>query len=151
MCPIAWCGVWRERNARCFEGSKHSLLEIKSFFLQTLLVWSVALSHCSCFSLLALLDHCNFGFWFLPPLYIPNVLGLAIFFLLKFFPYLSKKIILFSIAQWLVTCGHLYLLSLGFLESCQRGSVFFIFFIFFLLINFTSQKKKKRSYAKGKI
>ena len=91
MCPIAWCGVWRERNARCFEGSERSLLEIKSFFLQTLLVWSVALSHCSCFSLPALLDHCNFGFWFLPPLYIPNVLGLAIFFLIKFFHYLSKK------------------------------------------------------------
>ena len=91
MCPIAWCGVWRERNARCFEGSERSLLEIKSFFLQTLLVWSVALSHCSCFSLPALLDHCNFGFWFLPQLYIPSVLGLTIFFLIKFFPYLSKK------------------------------------------------------------
>ena len=52
--------IWSKRNARCFEGCERSLLEIKSFFLHTLLVWSVALSHFSCFSLHVLLDHCNF-------------------------------------------------------------------------------------------
>ena len=40
---LMWC-IWRERNARCFEGCERSLLEIKSFFLHTLLVWSVTLS-----------------------------------------------------------------------------------------------------------
>ena len=49
---LMWC-IWRERNARCFEGCERSL--------HALLVWSVALSHCSCFSLPALLDHWNFG------------------------------------------------------------------------------------------
>ena len=54
-------------NARCFEGCERSLLEIKSFFLHTLLVWSVVSSCFSCFSVLALLDYCNFGSCFLPP------------------------------------------------------------------------------------
>ena len=53
--------VWSERNARCFEGCKHSLLKIKYFFLHTLLAWNVVLSHFSCFSLHVFLDHCNFG------------------------------------------------------------------------------------------
>ena len=57
---LMWC-IWRERNVRCFEGCEQPLLEIKSFFLYTLLIWSVALSHFSCFSLPLLLDHCNFG------------------------------------------------------------------------------------------
>ena len=56
---LMWC-IWSERKARCFEGCERSLLEIKSFFLHTLLDWSVALSHFSCFSILVLLDHCNF-------------------------------------------------------------------------------------------
>ena len=57
---LIWC-IWHERNARSFEGCEHSTLEIKYFFLQTLLEWSVALSHSSCFSLPVLLDRCNFG------------------------------------------------------------------------------------------
>ena len=81
---LMWC-IWRERNARCFKGCEWSLLEIKSFFLHTLPVWSVALSHFSCFSLPALLDYYNFGSWFLPPQYIPNVVG---FFFNKIFRYL---------------------------------------------------------------
>ena len=57
---LMWC-IWCERNVRSFEGCGHSMLEIKSFFLQILLDWSVALSHFSCFFLPVLLDHCNFG------------------------------------------------------------------------------------------
>ena len=37
---LMWC-IWSKRNAHCFEGCERSLLEIKSFFLHTLLVWSV--------------------------------------------------------------------------------------------------------------
>ena len=57
---LMWC-IWSEINARCFEGCERSLLEIKSFFLHTVLVWSVALLHFSFFfPLPILLDHCNF-------------------------------------------------------------------------------------------
>ena len=35
--------MWREQNARSFEGCKRSILEIKSFFFYTLLEWSLAL------------------------------------------------------------------------------------------------------------
>ena len=59
--------------------------------MQTLLDWSVALSHSSCFSLLVLLDHCNSGSWFLPPQYIPNVLGLATFLIIFYITYQKKK------------------------------------------------------------
>ena len=57
------CCIWCKRNSRCFdfEGCERSLLDIKSFFLHILLDWSIALLHFSCFSLLVLLDHCNFG------------------------------------------------------------------------------------------
>ena len=41
---LMWC-IWSERNARCFERCEWSSLEIKSFFLHTLLAWSMALSH----------------------------------------------------------------------------------------------------------
>ena len=101
---LMWC-IWRERNAHCFEGCGRSLLEIKSFFLHALLVWSVVLSHFSCFSLPLLLDHCNFSFWFLPPKhYIPSVLGLAILFLSKKFRHLSpqkKKIHLVGLSSYI--------------------------------------------------
>ena len=49
------------KEPRCFKGCERSLLEIKSFFMHTLLVWSVVLSYFSCSSLPALLEHCNFG------------------------------------------------------------------------------------------
>ena len=76
---LMWC-IWSKRNARCFEGCERFLLEIKSFFLHNLLVWSVALSHFSYSSLLVLIDHCNFGPYVLPPQYSTNVLRLAIFY-----------------------------------------------------------------------
>ena len=47
---VPHCLIWRERNARSFEGCERSLLEIKSFFLQTLFEWSVVFSHFSCSS-----------------------------------------------------------------------------------------------------
>ena len=88
---LIWC-IWRERNACCFEGCERSLLEIKSFFLHTLLVWSVDLSHFSCFSLSFLLDHCNFGSWFFAPPVHPQCTRVGyFFFLIKFICYLSKK------------------------------------------------------------
>ena len=58
---LLWC-IWRERNARNFEGCERSMLEIKSFFLHTLLDWSVVFCHFSCSSLHVLLDHCNLGY-----------------------------------------------------------------------------------------
>jgi len=58
---LIWC-IWSDRNARCFEGCEWSLLEIKFFVCHNLLVWSVALLHFTCFSILVLLNHYNFGF-----------------------------------------------------------------------------------------
>ena len=84
------------------------------------------------------------------PIVHPQYTRVGYFFLNKIFSLPIKKeknIILFCIARWRVTCGHLYLLSLEFLESCQRGSGFF----FFLINKFYFPKKKKKSYAKGKI
>ena len=83
---LMWC-IWRERNARYFEGCEWSLLENKSFFLHTLFVWSVALLHFFCFSLPFLLDHCNLGSWFLPPMY----LGWPFCLLIKIFVIYQKK------------------------------------------------------------
>ena len=57
---LIWC-IWRERNARSFEGCECSLLEIKSLFLHTLYDWSVVFSHFSCSSFLVFLDRCIFS------------------------------------------------------------------------------------------
>lgn len=86
---LMWC-IWRERNARCFEGCERSLLKIKSFFLHTLLVWCRPVAFFLFFSYSYLII-VVLGLDFLPPQYIPNVLMLAIFFLIKFIRYLSKK------------------------------------------------------------
>ena len=63
---LLWC-IWCERNARSFEGCERSMLEFKSFFLHTLLDWSVVFCHFSCSSLPVLFDRCNLGYWFMPP------------------------------------------------------------------------------------
>ena len=55
---LMWC-IWRERNARSFEGRERSILEFKSFFFLTLLEWCLVLPAFSCLSLLALFDLCN--------------------------------------------------------------------------------------------
>ena len=55
------CLFWREWNARYFEDSERSILDIKSFFFHTLLEWSLVLPSCTSMSLPILLDHCNLG------------------------------------------------------------------------------------------
>ncbi|KAG2720726.1 hypothetical protein I3760_02G048500 [Carya illinoinensis] len=35
---IMWC-IWLERNARCFEDKERTRVELKNFFLHTLLLW----------------------------------------------------------------------------------------------------------------
>ena len=57
---LFWC-LRRERNARCFEDCKQSILDIKSFFFCTLLDWSIVLPFYTCFSLSDLIDCCNLG------------------------------------------------------------------------------------------
>ena len=73
---LMWC-IWSEKNVRCYEGWEQSLLEIKSFFFHTLLLWSITLLHFSWFSLPVLLDHYNFGSWFLPPRYMLGFVELS--------------------------------------------------------------------------
>ena len=89
---LMWC-IWREKNARCFQGYERSFLEIKSFFFHTLFVWSVALSHFSFLFFLFLfyliivilvLDFC-------PQSTSPMYSGWLFFFLIKFFIIYQKK------------------------------------------------------------
>lgn len=44
---------------RCLEGGDRSILEIKSFFLYTVLEWNVSFKSLPYSSLLDLLEHCN--------------------------------------------------------------------------------------------
>ena len=89
---LMWC-IWRERKARYFEGCERFLLEIKSFFFHTLLVWSVALLPFFLFYLFIYFFLLPFWLYLIililvldfSPQYIPNVLGLASFFLIKYF------------------------------------------------------------------
>ena len=54
---VMWC-IWREWNARCFEVSERSILEVKSL-LHSLLDWSTAFYSLPCTSLLDLIEFCN--------------------------------------------------------------------------------------------
>ena len=82
-----WC-IWKERNNRCFEDSERVIPDIKLLFFRTLLEWfSVWRNHS--FSLLDLLDFCNFRFWFVLPCILPVCLGVS-FLSMKSY-YLSKK------------------------------------------------------------
>ena len=77
--------IWSERNARCFEGCKRSLLEIKSFFLH---------SPCLvCGSVTLFLFFLIIVIWFLifSPIVHPQCTRVGYFFLNKIFCYLSKK------------------------------------------------------------
>ena len=88
---LTWC-IWREWNARSFEGCEWPILKIKSFFFHTLLEWSLVLPTFSCFSLHVLPDYCNFGSWlFCPYSTFPVYLG-WLCFLIKFFITYKKKI-----------------------------------------------------------
>ena len=49
--------LWQERNSRSFEGCEWNILEIKTFFLHTLLDWSAAFLSPPFFSS-HLFDHC---------------------------------------------------------------------------------------------
>ena len=54
-----WC-LWRERNSRFFEDNKRIMSDLKLFLFRTLMDWLSALSNHSFFSVLDLLDLCNF-------------------------------------------------------------------------------------------
>ena len=58
---LMWC-IWKERNNRCFEDSERAMPNLKLLFFRTLLDWfSVWRNHT--FSILDLLDFCNFRSW----------------------------------------------------------------------------------------
>ena len=57
---LMWC-IWKERNNRCFEDAERTIPDIKLLFFRTLLEWfSDWRNHSFSFSLLDLLDFCNF-------------------------------------------------------------------------------------------
>jgi hypothetical protein len=55
---LMW-SIWRERNGRSFEDCERPCVEIKLFFLRSLLEWVDGWGFFSCSSLLQLLEHCS--------------------------------------------------------------------------------------------
>ena len=56
---IMWC-LWRERNARCFEGCEMSIQDLKKFVLNTIWEWAAAQGLVSGYSLLDFIGTCSF-------------------------------------------------------------------------------------------
>ena len=56
---VMWC-LWRERNARHFEDSERSIVDLKLLFFQTLYGWVNSLGFCSINSITELIDYCTF-------------------------------------------------------------------------------------------
>ena len=54
---LLWC-LWRERNARCFEGREQQLLDLKWMVLRTLVEWMDVTCLFSFTNILDLLNHC---------------------------------------------------------------------------------------------
>ena len=54
---------WREKNSRSFEDTESSMPDLKLFFFRTLLDWLSAMRNLSLFSIVDLLDLCNFCKW----------------------------------------------------------------------------------------
>jgi hypothetical protein len=56
---LMWC-LWRERNARSFEGCERSIIDLKSQLLKTLFDWMLVIGLFSLsLSYLDFLDHCS--------------------------------------------------------------------------------------------
>ena len=60
---VPHCDLWREQSTRCFEGIEWSILELKYFFLHSLLDWSCVFYSFPCSNFLDMLDHCNLRDW----------------------------------------------------------------------------------------
>ena len=58
---LIWC-ILRKRNSRSFEDTKHSMSNLRLFFFLTLLDWMTAFRNLSFFSIVDLLDLCNFRY-----------------------------------------------------------------------------------------
>ena len=58
---LKWC-IWREMNARNFEGREWTILDLKLQIFRTLHEWMAATRLFSFSNLLDLIGHCNFRF-----------------------------------------------------------------------------------------
>ena len=56
---LMWC-IWKEMNSKSFEDTERSMLDLKLFFFRTLLDWLSTMKNLSLFSVVDLLDLCNF-------------------------------------------------------------------------------------------
>ena len=52
--------IWKERNSRCFEDNKRSMLDLKLLFFRTLMDWFSVWRNHHFSSFLDFLDLCNF-------------------------------------------------------------------------------------------
>ena len=57
---IMW-SLWRERNARCFEGCEKTIQDLKKHFLCTLLEWAAASGFISDSPMLDFVNFCSFS------------------------------------------------------------------------------------------
>ena len=54
-----WC-IWRETNARIFDGCERTKIGLKDLFMKTLLEWMTDNFRFTFFNLVELIDFCNF-------------------------------------------------------------------------------------------
>ena len=57
---LMWC-IWRERNARTFEGCELSIVEMKQLFYRILMDWMAAIGLVRFSNMIEFLDHCSFS------------------------------------------------------------------------------------------
>ena len=74
---LMWC-IWEERNSRCFEDIERSMPDLKLLFIRTLFDWFSVWRN-QPFSILDLLDFCNFRSWFVHPWMLLVYLGVSLF------------------------------------------------------------------------
>ena len=83
-CSSLYDVVYLERkNSRCFEGSEHSVPDLKHLFFIILLDWFSVWRNQPFSSILDLLDLNNFCIWYVHPCILPVYLGVSFFYINK--------------------------------------------------------------------
>ena len=75
---LVWC-IWKKRNSRCFEDKERSMPDLKLLFFRTLLDWLSVWRKQPFYSILDLLDLCNFCIWSIHHYILPVYLGVSFF------------------------------------------------------------------------
>ena len=104
-CSLLFDVVYLERkNSRCFEGSEHSVPDLKHLFFITLLDWFSVWRNQPFSSVLDLLDLYNFCIWYVHPCMLHVCLGVSFFYINKFLLLIKKIYYSFYILDCLLNC-----------------------------------------------